>query len=240
MIRVCLLAACVSSLLFLAAPGVTATRGGAAPRALERESWLSLALDSDEPAPRGEHDEEDEENQDQSGVLKDGGFESATRSGNASFGWAANSSGTHPVIIAEGSYARSGENYAYLGGGNQIDVTLEQLLALPEDGKNIQVSFSVNIVTQEPADAPVRDRFAVEIRGLDGKVLDVPCSLSNRDAAKSGNRPGKYFTPSPLDISAFAGQSVKLVFHVTTDRTRPTVFRVDDVTMGIFYGEPDD
>jgi hypothetical protein len=60
---------------------------------------------------------------------------------------------------------------------------------------------------------------------------DSPLALSNRDASRSSNTAGRYFVVGPLDPTSFKGQTIEIAFHVTSNRTRPTVFRIDDVSL---------
>jgi len=39
-----------------------------------------------------------------------------------------------------------------------------------------------------------------------------------------------YFQPAAVNLASYAGQTIQLVFHGTTDYTLPTTFRIDDVS----------
>lgn len=164
-------------------------------------------------------------------VMTDGGFEAATDWGTSAPGWTSNSTDDDPAIIAGGSFPHSGENYAFLGGGNDLDVSLELSTMLPAGASKIQLSFSVNVVTTERSSAAAHDLLAVEIHDASGALLATPLTLSNRDAARSNNTPGQYCQPSPVDLTPFAGQTIKLSFHTITNSTKPTTFRIDDVAI---------
>jgi hypothetical protein len=40
-----------------------------------------------------------------------------------------------------------------------------------------------------------------------------------------------YFQPPAIDLSAYAGQTIELVFHGTNDREDPTTFLIDDISV---------
>jgi hypothetical protein len=165
-----------------------------------------------------------------SNLLVDGGFEDAADWGTSAPGWQSNSTMDNPAIIAGGSFPHSGENYAFLGNDNDVDVSLEQAVTLPASG-HAQLTFAVNVVTKERSNAAAHDELKVEVRNSSGSVLATVLVLSNRDATSSSNTRGNYFEPAAIDLSSFAGQSVTLAFHVTTNGARPTVFRIDDVVL---------
>jgi hypothetical protein len=164
-------------------------------------------------------------------LVVDGGFEAATDWGSSAPGWTSNSTDQIPAIIAGGSFPHSGENYAFLGGGNDLDVSLEQSVTLPAGATRIHLSFSVNVVTKERSSAAAHDHLAVEIHDGSGALLATLLRLSNRDATRSSNSPGHYFQPSPIQLKRFSGQTVTVVFHAITNGSRSTTFRIDDVTL---------
>ena len=164
-------------------------------------------------------------------LMVDGGFESATASGNSAPGWTGTS--TTPgfnTIIKGGASPHSGTNYGYEGANvSQID-TLTQTVAIPV-GSAANLTFWVNIVTQETTKTMVYDTLAVEIHNSSGTLLATPLTLSNLNAISDNNTNGTYFQPATINLSPYAGQTIQIVFHATNDHTLPTTFRIDDVSL---------
>ena len=164
-------------------------------------------------------------------LIADGGFESATASGNSAPGWTGttNISG-HTTIVQGGSFPHSGTNYAYLGSSNNDQDLLTQTVAIPA-GSSAALTFWVNVVTQETTTTTVYDTLAVEIHNTSGTLLSTPLTLSNLNAVSSNNTNGTYFKPASINLSAYAGQTINLTFHAHCDTSLPTVFRIDDVSL---------
>jgi uncharacterized membrane protein len=165
-------------------------------------------------------------------LIVDGGFESATSSGNSAPGWTAstNISG-HTVISYHGAYPHSGFNYADEGSYNSQNDMLIQKLTLPSNISSAILTLWVNVVTQETTTTRKYDYLYVEIHSSSGTLLGRPLILSNLDSKSSGNTNGVYFQPSAVNLAAYKGQTIRLVFHVKTDQTLPTTFRIDDISL---------
>ena len=164
-------------------------------------------------------------------LITDGGFESATASGNSAPGWTGttNISG-HTTIVQGGSFPHSGTNYGYLGGSNNDQDVLTQTVTIPA-GSSAVLTFWVNVVTQETTTTTVYDTLAVEIHNTSGTLLSTPLTLSNLNAVSSNNTNGTYFKPASINLSAYAGQTINLEFRAHCDSSLPTVFRIDDVSL---------
>lgn len=164
-------------------------------------------------------------------LITDGGFESATASGNTAPGWTGTTTTSgQNTIIKGGSYPHLGTNYGNLGGTNSGTDTLTQTVAIPS-GSSPNLTFWVNIVTQETTTSTVYDTLAVEIHNSSGTLLSTPLTLSNLNATSSNNTNGTYFQPASINLSAYAGQTVQIKFHASCDSTLPTTFRLDDISL---------
>ncbi len=164
-------------------------------------------------------------------LITDGGFESATASGLTAPGWTATSNVSgRTVIIYHGSYPHTGTNYAFEGSSNNENDTLTQTVTIPSTATSAAFTFWVNVVTQE-APGTAYDFLYLEIHNSSGTLLATPLTLSNLDSASSNNTNGVYFQPASVDLSAYKGQTIKIVFHGTTDVSLPTTFRIDDVSL---------
>jgi hypothetical protein len=162
----------------------------------------------------------------------DGGFESATASGSTAPGWSATTTVSgHAVIVAGGPHPHLGANYAELGGANNQTDTLTQSLTIPATASSASLTFWANVVSQETSTTRAFDLLHVEIHNSSGSLLSTPLTLDNRDRSKDGNTDGTYFQPAAVDLSAFRGQTIQLVFRAIVDFELPTTFRVDDVSL---------
>jgi len=164
-------------------------------------------------------------------LVTDGGFESATGSGLTAPGWSAttNISG-RKVIVYHGSYPYSGHNYASMGGSNSENDTLTQTITVPAGATAAQLTFWVSISTTE-TNGKAYDYLYVEIHNTAGTLLATPVTLNNTNSTSDGNTEGDYFQPQAVNLSAYAGQTIELVFHATTDYEKPTTFLVDNVSV---------
>jgi hypothetical protein len=75
--------------------------------------------------------------------------------------------------------------------------------------------------------------FTVEVHDMNGNNLGTLQTYSNLSSTNDGNANGVYFQPPPVSMLQFAGKQVKLVFHATTDVSKTTTFRVDDVSLTV-------
>jgi len=165
-------------------------------------------------------------------LIVDGGFESATQSGNSAPGWTAttNISG-HNVIAYEGPYPHTGTNYATEGGYNNDNDTLTQTVTIPSNIASATLTFWVNVVTQETTTSTKYDYLYVEIHNTAGTKLATPLTLSNLDNKSSNNTNGVYFQPAAVSLTAYKGKTIQLVFHATNDYEKTTTFNIDDVSL---------
>jgi hypothetical protein len=93
------------------------------------------------------------------------------------------------------------------------------------------LTFWTNIVTQESSSASAWDFLTVEVHNTSGTLLATPLSLDNRTAYTYGNANGAYFQPAAIDLLAYKGQTIGLVWKATNGSINPTTFRVDDVSL---------
>lgn len=164
-------------------------------------------------------------------LISDGGFESATASGLSAPGWtAATNLANHDIVEYHGPCPHAGANYAQLGGRNNADDTLTQTIAIPEGSTAAPLTFWVSILTTENH-RKAYDYLRVEVRNASGALLATPLTLTNLDSASNGNQLGTYFQPAAVDLSAYAGQTIELVFHGTNDSEYATTFLIDDVSV---------
>jgi Zn-dependent metalloprotease len=130
------------------------------------------------------------------------------------------------VTRSTGTFPHSGTAYMILNGVNSSTGTLFQTVTVPTNGcTNLQ--FWLNITTNEAAGAAVFDRLFIEVRSTTGTLLATLATFSNQNSGTAG----VYVLRGPFNLSAFAGQTVRIQFRGTNDVTLPTIFRVDDVSL---------
>ena len=164
-------------------------------------------------------------------LIVDGGFESATKSGDSAPGWTATTnSNSHNVIVVNGSYPHTGKNYARLGAYNNENDTLTQTITVPAGATSAPLTFWANITTSE-SNGKAYDYLYVEIHSSSGSLLATPLTLSNLNSTSDNNKSGQYFQPASVDLSAYAGETIEVVFHANTDYEDTTTFLIDDLSL---------
>jgi len=132
--------------------------------------------------------------------------------------------------VVKGPYAHSGLNYASLGGNNNENDALTQTITVPAGAPSAPLTFWVNITTQE-TNGKSYDYLYIEIHNASGTLLATPLTLSNTNATSDKNTLGVYFQPQSVDLSSYAGKTIEVVFHATTDYEKTTTFLIDDVSV---------
>jgi Zn-dependent metalloprotease len=139
--------------------------------------------------------------------------------------------GTTPWIVSgqvtrsTGTFPHGGVAYMILGAVNSTTGTLYQQVTIPSGGANL--NFWLNITTSEAVGASVFDSLFIEVRSTSGTLLATLATFSNQNSGVAG----VYVLRGPYNLSAFAGQTVRIQFRATEDISLPTSFRVDDVSV---------
>jgi hypothetical protein len=149
-------------------------------------------------------------------LIVNGGFEGGaspwTLSGNAT--------------ASSGTGAHSGSGFLTLGATNNSSGAAFQAINVPAASAP-QLTFFLNVTTNERTTTNKNDQFFVEIIDASGTVSTL-ATFSNLDGR--GVAVGAYTPRGPFSLSTFAGQTIRVQFRDTTNRTRTTTFRVDDVS----------
>jgi len=127
-------------------------------------------------------------------------------------------------LIYNRGEAHSGEWYAWLGGVNDLEEELYQDVTVPADTVWATLIYWWKVESNEPGGAPPRDFLAVTIRDTANNILqslEVISNASTRDV----------YVQSTFDVSAYAGQTIRIHFHSRTNRNRVTSFFIDDVSL---------
>lgn len=140
--------------------------------------------------------------------------------------------GTAPWVFSgqasrsTGAFPHTGTAYSLLGTTNNATGAEYQQITIPA-ATSPNLNFWLNVTTSEATNAIVFDRLFIEVRSTSGTLLATLATFSNQNFGTSG----VYVLRGPYNLSAFAGQTVRIQFRVTTDITLPTSFRVDDVSV---------
>jgi len=110
--------------------------------------------------------------------------------------------------------------------GGNVNETHEAYreIAVPATGMTL-AGFYWYMTSSESTNDGNYDRFYAEVRNTAGTVL------STFDLRSDGWRRGAWMQQAKVDLTPWAGQTVRLAFRGTTDVTIPTTFWVDDVTV---------
>jgi hypothetical protein len=130
---------------------------------------------------------------------------------------------TNYLWTGSSTVAHTGTGYAYAGTVNSIDTTMYQTITIPTTATGT-LTFWTRIITNEGTTTTVYDKMMVEVRNTSGTVLGTLATYSNANYNTA-------WAQKTLSLAAYKGQTVRLTFHVTTDSSLTTNFRVDDVSV---------
>lgn len=123
--------------------------------------------------------------------------------------------------------ARTGLWAVYFNALGPATDTLTQMITIPA-GNSATLSFWLDIGTFETSHYSVWDTFTVSVQNASGTTLQTLGSFSNLDETPAS--PYNYGQHS-YDLSAYAGQTIKIAFRSYNDSTSPTIFMLDDVSV---------
>ncbi|HEY77387.1 MAG TPA: DUF11 domain-containing protein [Thermoflexia bacterium] len=127
-------------------------------------------------------------------------------------------------LIYNWGEAHSGEWYAWLGGVNNLHEQLYQDVTIPADAAWAMLTYWWKVESSEPLNAPPRDILTVTIRDTANNILQTVEVISN---ASTRN----IYVQSSFDVSAYAGQTIRVHFDSQTSPQRVTSFYIDDVSL---------
>jgi cardiolipin synthase len=165
-------------------------------------------------------------------LIKDGSFQSATKSGVSDLPYwtGATTSSGHDLVIVDGARGpTSGSNYGLLGGVDNTNDTLTQTITIPAGSTSTPLTFLLSIYTTETnSNGKAYDYLYVEIHNTKGTLLKTVLTFTNLNG--SHDQQTSYISEG-VDLSAYAGETVELVFHGTNDKEDATTFYVDDISV---------
>jgi hypothetical protein len=130
------------------------------------------------------------------------------------------------AIWSTGSFPHTGTGYVILGGVNNASDAVFQQITIPS-GTSPNLNFWLNVTSSETTTTTQFDRIFVEVRSTSGTLLGTLATFSNLNKGTAG----VYVLRGPFNLSAWAGQTVRIQFRATTDFSLITTFRVDDVSV---------
>jgi primary-amine oxidase len=127
---------------------------------------------------------------------------------------------------SSGPYPHSGTGYLSLGNVNNAKGSAYQQIAVPS-GTAPALNFWLNVTTNEVTNTVAYDILYVEIRNTAGALLQTLATYSNLDRSS----PGNYIQRGSFNLSAYAGQTIRVQFRVASNASNVTIFFVDDVSV---------
>jgi subtilisin family serine protease len=150
--------------------------------------------------------------------LLNGGFESGKASWTATSGIINNSSSAP---------ARTGSWKAWINGyGRSNTGTLYQQISIPADACSATFNFWLYIFSSELRSAGTNDQLVITVSNTSGSVLGTLATYSNQNVTSS-------YVKRSFDLSIYKGQTIRLGFVGTENRSRATSFLIDDAELNI-------
>jgi Bacterial Ig domain len=153
-------------------------------------------------------------------ILLNPGFESGNN-GQWKVSGAAAISGT-----TSGSAPRTGTYKGWLNGyGRSNTMYAYQDIAVPA-GCGASFSFWLKVTSSETTTSTQYDKLTVTVRNTAGTVLRTLATYSNLNKGTS-------YAQQTFDLSAYAGQTVRIYFNGTEDSSLTTSFFLDDTAVNV-------
>ncbi|WP_257460262.1 M4 family metallopeptidase [Archangium lipolyticum] len=150
-------------------------------------------------------------------LLQDPSFE------NDGLGWEAEPRGNinNPI-----NTARTGTAMVWLNGYGEVHKdNLYQDVTIPASATHTSLSFWMKLETDEPG-PEVRDTLVLQVRDTSGEVLETLATWSNLDATLG-------YVQRSFDLSAYAGQTIRVYLEGNEDEQDATGFLIDDFSLRV-------
>ncbi|TSC34383.1 hypothetical protein FOF48_04980 [Corallococcus sp. Z5C101001] len=122
---------------------------------------------------------------------------------------------------------RTGQGFAWLNGYGTTHVDrLWQDVTIPADVTKAALTFFLNITTAETTTTAVRDTLTLQVRSTSGTVLGTLSTWSNLDATLG-------YAQQSLDLTAYAGQTVRIFAEGSENASLATNFQLDDFSLRV-------
>ncbi|MBL8151928.1 MAG: hypothetical protein JNN15_18550, partial [Blastocatellia bacterium] len=126
-----------------------------------------------------------------------------------------------------GSFPQAGTGYIFLAGADNATGTAYQQFTIPSAATTANLTFQLNVSSNETTTTTQFDRLFVEVRNTSGTLLATVATFSNLNKATAG----VYTLRGPFSLLTYRGQTIRLQFRATTDSSLPTTFRIDSVSV---------
>ncbi|MFP2896413.1 M4 family metallopeptidase [Corallococcus sp. 4LFB] len=122
---------------------------------------------------------------------------------------------------------RTGQGFAWLNGYGTTHVDrLWQDVTLPAGVTHAALTFFLNITTSETTTTAVRDTLTLQVRDTSGTVLGTMSTWSNLDATLG-------YAQQSVDLTAYAGQTVRIFLEGSENASLATNFQADDFSLRV-------
>jgi hypothetical protein len=132
-------------------------------------------------------------------------------------------------------YYTSGSTTAHSGGGNVYSSALSananfyQSISIPSGASSVNLSFWLNVTSAETTTSYQYDKLTVQVYNSAGtSLLGTLATFSNLNKVSSSTA---YTQRGNYSLNNWRGQTVRLRFLVTSNSSRATTFRIDDVSV---------
>ncbi|WP_158502166.1 M4 family metallopeptidase [Vitiosangium sp. GDMCC 1.1324] len=150
-------------------------------------------------------------------ILRDPGFELAGE------GWEADPRGN---INYPSSGARTGLGYVWLNGYGAFHIdNLYQDVTIPASATKAALTFYLNLTTEETG-TTANDTFVVQVRDTSGAVVETLATWSNLN-------PTLGWVQRSFDLSAYAGQTIRIYLEGNENNSKATNFKLDDFALRV-------
>lgn len=152
-------------------------------------------------------------------LLSDPGFELAGQ------GWTANPPENINFPVTSGTH--TGQGYVWLNGWGTTHVDqLWQDVTIPAGITKASLTFFLYLTTAETTTSAVRDTLTLQVRNTSGTVLGTVATWSNLDATLG-------WVQQSVDLTAYAGQTVRIFVEGSENATLATNFQLDDFSLRV-------
>lgn len=125
--------------------------------------------------------------------------------------------------------ARSGSWKAWLNGyGRANTSSLYQQITVPVNACTVTLKFWLRVATGESSAAGIKDKLTVSLTTTSGTLLKTLWTYSNKDASAS-------YAQKTFDLTAYKGQTLRVLFTGVEDKSNATSFLVDDTDVTAIY-----
>ncbi|MBU8898585.1 M4 family metallopeptidase [Corallococcus sp. M34] len=142
-------------------------------------------------------------------------------------GWVADPPGDINFPVSSGP--RSGQGFVWLNGWGETHVDrLWQDVTIPAGVTKAALTFFLNLTTEETTTTAVRDTLTLQVRDTSGTVLGTVTTWSNLNTTLG-------WVQQSADLTAYAGQTVRIFLEGSENASLATNFQLDDFSLRVSY-----